>query len=66
MLLKLNKFFSLIFSLASFSCSEQSLEVKDEYKQVVGEIIEILDRNHFKKNIDINDQKVMDNFLKFR
>ena len=39
------------------------LEVKNEYSQVVGEIIEILDRNHFKKNIDINDQKVMDNFL---
>ena len=65
MLLKLNKFLSLlIFSLASFFlASEQSLEVKNEYSQVVGEIIEILDRNHFKKNIDINDQKVMDNFL---
>ena len=65
MLLKLNKFLSLlIFLLASFFlASEQSLEVKNEYSQVVGEIIEILDRNHFKKNIDINDQKVMDNFL---
>ena len=65
MLLKLNKFLSLlIFSLASFFLtSEESLEVKNEYSQVVGEIIEILDRNHFKKNIDINDQKVMDNFL---
>ena len=65
MLLKLNKFLSLlIFSLASFFlASEQSLEVKNEYSQVVGEIIEILDQNHFKKNIDINDQKVMDNFL---
>ena len=65
MLLKSNKFLALlIFSLASlFLASEESLEVKNEYSQVVGEIIEILDRNHFKKNIDINDQKVADNFL---
>ena len=62
---KLNKFLALlIFSLASlFLTSEESLEVKNEYRQVVSEIIEILERNHFKKNIDINDQKVMDNFL---
>ena len=65
MMFKLNKFLALlIFSLASlFLTSEESLEVKDEYRQVVSEIIEILERNHFKKNIDINDQKVMDNFL---
>ena len=62
---KLNKFLALlIFSIASLSLtSEESLEVKNEYRQVVSEIIEILERNHFKKNIDINDQKVMDNFL---
>ena len=62
---KLNKFLALlIFSLASlFLTSEESLEVKNEYRQVVSEIIEILERNHFKKNIDINDQKVMNNFL---
>ena len=65
MMFKLNKFLALlIFSLASLSLtSEESLEVKNEYRQVVSEIIEILERNHFKKNIDINDQKVMDNFL---
>ena len=62
---KLNKFLALlIFSIASLSLtSEESLEVKNEYRQVVSEIIEILERNHFKKNIDINDQKVIDNFL---
>ena len=65
MMFKLNKFLALlIFSIASLSLtSEESLEVKNEYRQVVSEIIEILERNHFKKNIDINDQKVMDNFL---
>lgn len=65
MMLKLNKFIALlVFSLASLSLtSEESLEVKNEYRQVVSEIIQILERNHFKKNIDINDQKVMDNFL---
>ena len=65
MMFKLNKFLALlIFSLASLSLtSEESLEVKNEYRQVVSEIIEILERNHFKKNIDINDQKVIDNFL---
>ena len=65
MLLKLNKFLSLlIFLLASFFlASEQSLEVKNEYSQVVGEIIEILDRNHFKKNIEISEKKVIENFL---
>jgi carboxyl-terminal processing protease len=39
------------------------LEVKNEYSPVVNEIIEILNRNHFKKNIQINEQKVIDNFL---
>ena len=65
MMFKLNKFLALlIFSIASLSLtSEESLEVKNEYRQVVSEIIEILERNHFKKNIDINDQKVIDNFL---
>ena len=54
----------LIFSLASFFLtSEESLKVKNEYRQVVSEVIEILERNHFKKNIDVNDQKVIDNFL---
>lgn len=43
--------------------SKESLEVKNEYKPVVYEIIEILDQNHFKKNIEINEQKVIGNFL---
>ncbi len=54
----------LVYFLASLNLpSEESLEVKNEYKPVVNEIIEILDQNHFKKNIEINEQKVIDNFL---
>ena len=65
MVFKLNKFLILfIYFLASFYLSsEESLEVKKEYKPVVNEIIEILDRNHFKKNIEISEQKVIENFL---
>ena len=65
MIFKFNKFLILlIFSLASlFLTSEESIEVKNEYTQVVGEIIEILDRNHFKKNIEVNNQKVIDNYF---
>ncbi len=65
MVFKLNKFLVLlVYFLASLSLpSEESLEVKNEYKPVVNEIIEILDRNHFKKNIEINEQKVIENFL---
>ena len=65
MIFKSNKFLILlIFSLASlFLTSEESIEVKNEYTQVVGEIIEILDRNHFKKNIEVNNQKVIDNYF---
>jgi len=65
MTFKLNKFFVfLIYFLASLYLSgEESLEVKNEYGPVVNEIIEILNRNHFKKNIQINEQKVIDNFL---
>jgi len=36
---------------------------KNEYKPVVNEIIEILNQNHFKKNIEIDEQKVIGNFL---
>ena len=54
----------LVYFLASlYLPSEESLVVKNEYKPVVNEIIEILDQNHFKKNIVINEQKVIDNFL---
>ena len=65
MVFKLNKFLILlVYFLASlYLPSEESLVVKNEYKQVVNEIIEILDQNHFKKNIVINEQKVIDNFL---
>ena len=65
MVFKLNKFLILlIYFLASlYLPSEESLVVKNEYKPVVNEIIEILDQNHFKKNIVINEQKVIDNFL---
>ena len=65
MVFKLNKFLILlIYFLTSLNLpSEESLVVKNEYKPVVNEIIEILDQNHFKKNIEINEQKVIDNFL---
>ena len=65
MLFKLNKFLVLlIYFLASLNLpSEESLGVKNEYEPVVNEIIEILDQNHFKKDIEINKQKVIDNFL---
>ena len=65
MVFKLNKFLILlVYFLASlYLPSEESLVVKNEYKPVVKEIIEILDQNHFKKNIEINEQKVIDNFL---
>ena len=65
MVFKLNKFLILlVYFLASlYLPSEESLVVKNEYKPVVNEIIEILDQNHFKKNIAINEQKVIDNFL---
>ena len=65
MVIKLNQFLVLlVYFLASLNLhSEESLELKNEYKPVVNEIIEILDQNHFKKNIVINEQKVIDNFL---
>ena len=65
MAFKFNKILVLlIYFLTSLNLpSEESLEVKNEYKQVVNEIIEILNQNHFKKNIEINEQKVIDNFL---
>ena len=65
MVFKLNKFLILLvyFLSSLYLPSEESLVVKNEYKPVVNEIIEILDQNHFKKNIVINEQKVIDNFL---
>ena len=65
MAFKFNKILVLlIYFLTTLNLpSEESLEVKNEYKPVVYEIIEILDQNHFKKNIEINEQKVIGNFL---
>ena len=65
MAFKFNKILVLlIYFLTSLNLpSEESLEVKNEYKPVVYEIIKILDQNHFKKNIEINEQKVVGNFL---
>ena len=65
MALKFNKILILlIYFLTSLNLSsEEFMEVKNEYKPVINEIIEILDQNHFKKNIEINEQKVIDNFL---
>jgi carboxyl-terminal processing protease len=65
MAFKLNKILVLlIYFLASLNLpSDESLEVKNEYKPVVNEIIEILNQNHFKKNIEIDEQKVIGNFL---
>ena len=65
MVFKLNKFLILLvyFLSSLYLPGEESLVVKNEYKPVVNEIIEILDQNHFKKNIEINEQKVIDNFL---
>ena len=65
MAFKFNKILVLlIYFLTSLNLpSEESLEVKNEYKPVVYEIIEILGQNHFKKNIEINEQKVIGNFL---
>ena len=53
MALKFNKILVLlIYFLTSLNLpSEEFLEVKNEYKPVINEIIEILDQNHFKKNI---------------
>ena len=61
-------FYKLIFFLVSLSFSlglfgNDPLGPKEEYKLVVSEIIQILDQNHFKKNIEISNQKVIDNFL---
>ena len=61
-------FYKLIFFLVYLSFSlglfgNDPLGPKEEYKLVVSEIIQILDQNHFKKNIEISNQKVIDNFL---
>ena len=65
MLFKLNKLFIFFICLGAsfYFSSEESLGPKNEYELVVNEIIEILNQNHFKKNIEITGQRVVDNFL---
>ena len=65
MLFKLNKIFIFIICLGAsfYFSSEESLGPKNEYELVINEIIEILNQNHFKKNIEITGQRVVDNFL---
>ena len=65
MLGKLSKFiFVLISLLVSLSIlGNESLQPKKEYISVISEIVKILDKNHFIKNIEITKKKVIDNFL---
>ena len=65
MLIKLFKSFFICTSLfiSLNLSSEEFLKSKIEYKLVVNEIIEVLNRNHFKKNIEITEEKVINNFL---
>ena len=65
MLGKLSKFiFVLISLLVSLSIlGNESLQPKKEYFSVISEIVKILDKNHFIKNIEITKKKVIDNFL---
>ena len=65
MLFKLNKILIFIICLGAsfYFSSEESLGPKNEYELVINEIIEILNHNHFKKNIEITGQRVVDNFL---
>ena len=65
MLFKLNKIliFFICLGASFYFSSEESLSPKNEYELVVNEIIEILNQNHFKKNIEITGQRVIDNFL---
>ncbi len=64
----IKSFYKFIFLLVSFSLSfslfgNDTFGPKEEYKLVISEIIQILDQNHFKKDIKISNQKVIDNFL---
>tara|TARA_B100000035_G_scaffold296543_1_gene288559 strand:+ start:3645 stop:5684 length:2040 start_codon:yes stop_codon:yes gene_type:complete len=65
MLIKLFKSFFICtsFFISLNLSSEEFLKPKIEYKLVVNEIIEVLNRNHFKKNIEITEEKVINNFL---
>jgi len=51
----------LSFSIGVFA--EENLSAKKQYKLVISEIVQILNRNHFKKNIEISEGEVIGNFF---
>ena len=53
--------FWLFFSLNIFSNND--LEVKAEYDGLISEIFQILNEDHFKKNTQVTEEKVLTNFL---
>ncbi len=52
---------SLSFSIGVFA--EENLSAKKQYKLVISEIVQILNQNHFKKNIEISEGEVIGNFF---
>ncbi len=52
---------SLSFSVGVFA--EENLSAKKQYKLVISEIVQILNQNHFKKNIEISEGEVIGNFF---
>ena len=66
MLTKINIYivFFIYFFISSNLLSEDLLEAKEDYRLAISEIVQILNKNHFKKNIEITHKKVIDNFLR--
>ena len=66
MLKKINIYivFFIYFFISSNLLSEDLLEAKEDYRLAISEIVQILNKNHFKKNIEITHKKVIDNFLR--
>tara|TARA_B100000073_G_scaffold90237_1_gene71136 strand:+ start:1928 stop:3967 length:2040 start_codon:yes stop_codon:yes gene_type:complete len=66
MLTKINKYivFFIYFFISSNLLSEDLLEAKEDYRLAISEVVQILNKNHFKKNIEITHKKVIDNFLR--
>ncbi len=52
---------TLSFAISVFA--EENLSAKKQYKLVISEIVQILNRNHFKKNIEISESEVIGNFI---
>ena len=52
---------TLSFSIGVFA--EENLSAKKQYKLVISEIVQILNQNHFKKNIEISEGEVIGNFF---